>query len=172
MGSKKRRNHRAGDAAARPAPARRRFWPGLLVVALVALAILVWRGRQPQETADDGPVIRRQFAIEIDGDARPAGQGAELWVYRLDDPGGADAMPARVPDASELPPLPLVPFPTPRPLDVVRAAYEFAALHPEVMRYVPCYCGCERSGHGDNEDCFVRSRDANGNVTWDAHGMG
>jgi len=150
MGSKKRRNHRAGDAAARPAPARRRFWPGLLVVALVALAILVWRGRQPQETADDGPVAASVPTA----------------------PPSADAMPARVPDASELPPLPLVPFPTPRPLDVVRAAYEFAALHPEVMRYVPCYCGCERSGHGDNEDCFVRSRDANGNVTWDAHGMG
>ncbi len=42
-----------------------------------------------------GPVIRRQFAIEIEGEARPAGKATELWVYRLDDPRGADAMPAR-----------------------------------------------------------------------------
>lgn len=34
-----------------------------------------------------GPVIRRQFAMEIEGDARPAGQAVELWAYRLDDPG-------------------------------------------------------------------------------------
>jgi hypothetical protein len=32
------------------------------------------------------PVVRRQFAIEIDGEARPVGQAAELWAYRLEDP--------------------------------------------------------------------------------------
>ncbi len=32
------------------------------------------------------PVIRRQFAIEIEGEARPVGKMAELWAYRLDDP--------------------------------------------------------------------------------------
>ncbi|HSG01576.1 MAG TPA: PCYCGC motif-containing (lipo)protein, partial [Vicinamibacterales bacterium] len=33
-----------------------------------------------------------------------------------------------------------------RPVDVVRATYEFAARHPEVLEYVPCFCGCERGG--------------------------
>jgi hypothetical protein len=51
-------------------------------------------------------------------------------------------------------------------------AYEFAARHPEVIKYVPCYCGCERNGHGSNESCFVKSRDAQGAVAWDAHGWG
>ncbi len=34
------------------------------------------------------PVIRRQFAIEIGGVVRPiaGANGAELWIYRLDDP--------------------------------------------------------------------------------------
>jgi hypothetical protein len=34
------------------------------------------------------PVIRRQFAIEIGGVVRPVAgaNGAELWIYRLDDP--------------------------------------------------------------------------------------
>ena len=48
----------------------------------------------------------------------------------------------------------------------------FAAEHPEVLTYVPCFCGCERSGHRGNEDCFVKSRAANGDVSqWEPHGM-
>lgn len=37
------------------------------------------------------PVIRRQFAIEISGEVRPVGRGAELWIYRLEDPPPAGA---------------------------------------------------------------------------------
>ncbi len=73
---------------------------------------------------------------------------------------------------ANLPPLPFDPEPPARPMDVVRAAYKFAAEHPEVLSYVPCYCGCERSGHRGNEDCFVARRDANGDVVeWEPHGM-
>jgi len=55
---------------------------------------------------------------------------------------------------------------------VIKAAYIFAAEHPEVLTYVPCFCGCERSGHKGNEDCFVKSRAANGDVSqWEPHGM-
>ena len=69
------------------------------------------------------------------------------------------------------PPLPYDPVPA-RPPDVVRAAYMFAAEHPEVLGYVPCYCGCERSGHRGNDDCFVTRRNDKGDVTeWEPHGM-
>lgn len=74
--------------------------------------------------------------------------------------------------AVTLPPLPDPGFPPARPLDVTRRAYEFAAQHPEVLNYVPCYCGCERSGHSSNESCFISTRDAQGNVTWNTHGWG
>ena len=58
------------------------------------------------------------------------------------------------------------------PLPVIRTAYEFAARHPEVMKYVPCFCGCERSGHKDNHDCFVSARDSNQKVVaWEPHGL-
>ena len=57
-------------------------------------------------------------------------------------------------------------------MEVIRAVYEFAARHPEVLQYVPCFCGCERSGHQHNENCFVKSRSAGGTVQWDEHGMG
>lgn len=71
-----------------------------------------------------------------------------------------------------LPPLPFDPEPPARPMDVVRAAYKFAAEHPEVLSYIPCYCGCEHSGHRGNEDCFVTRRNANGDVVeWEPHGM-
>jgi hypothetical protein len=73
---------------------------------------------------------------------------------------------------ADLPPLPFIPEPPARSPEVVRAAYKFAAEHSEVLSYVPCYCGCERSGHRGNEDCFVSARDAKGDVTqWEPHGM-
>ncbi len=72
-----------------------------------------------------------------------------------------------------LPPLPTVSYAPARSMAVVKQVYEFAARHPEVLQHVPCYCGCERVGHGGNHDCFVKSRAANGRVTeWDSHGIG
>lgn len=69
-----------------------------------------------------------------------------------------------------LPPIPTSPYAA-APPDVLRAVYEFAARRPDVMRYVPCFCGCERNGHQDNEDCFVAKRDPDGRPHWDAHGL-
>lgn len=71
----------------------------------------------------------------------------------------------------ELPPLPGSAHELARPPEVVRAVYTFAARHPEVLHYVPCFCGCQRSGHKDNDDCFIQSRDAKGRPTWEPHGM-
>ena len=73
---------------------------------------------------------------------------------------------------AKLPPLPFQAYAPPRPPDVVRAAYVFAAEHPEILSYVPCFCGCERAGHKGNEDCFVARRDNAGDVVeWDPHGL-
>lgn len=75
--------------------------------------------------------------------------------------------------AGPVPPLPNVGYEPPLPMPLVRQVYEFAARHPEVLGYVPCYCGCERIGHTGNHSCFVKSRAANGRVTeWDLHGIG
>ena len=73
---------------------------------------------------------------------------------------------------ANLPPLPTQAYAPPRPPDVIRAAYLFAAEHPEILSYVPCFCGCERGGHRGNEDCFVAARDSKGDVTdWEPHGL-
>ena len=71
-----------------------------------------------------------------------------------------------------LPPLPRVSYPLPRSPEVVQAVYTFAARHPEVLHYVPCFCGCQRSGHTDNDDCFIKGRDTKGRPEWEPHGMG
>src|SRR5262245_62694806 len=71
------------------------------------------------------------------------------------------------------PPLPVMGFAPVRPMETIRATYDFAAQHPEILKYVPCYCGCGSQGHKANESCFVARRDAKGNVLeWDTHGFG
>jgi hypothetical protein len=73
---------------------------------------------------------------------------------------------------ANLPPVPFQGYAPPRPPEVIAAAYRFAAEHPEVLSYVPCFCGCQHSGHNGNHDCFVQSRAANGDVLeWDEHGV-
>jgi hypothetical protein len=100
--------------------------------------------------------------------ATPAGSAAAMPAV-VDPPESAKLGPH---PQENLPPLPFDPEPPARPMEVVRAAYKFAAEHPEVLSYVPCYCGCEHSGHRGNEDCFVTARDAKGDVTqWEPHGM-
>jgi hypothetical protein len=86
----------------------------------------------------------------------------------------AKAAPASLkPAVGPLPPLPRVGYAPARPMEVVQQVFEFAARHPEVLAYMPCYCGCEQLGHQGNHDCFVKGRAANGNITeWEAHGIG
>ena len=70
------------------------------------------------------------------------------------------------------PPIPFRGYAPPRPPEVVTAAFMFAAEHPEITSYVPCFCGCQQGGHKGNHDCFVRSRAANGDVIeWEEHGV-
>jgi len=90
------------------------------------------------------------------------------------EPPLASVIPFTPPPAAytgDLPPIPVSFYEPARPMEVVRAVYTFAARHPEVLHYVPCFCGCQNSGHKDNDDCFIQSRDATGRPTWEPHGM-
>jgi len=71
----------------------------------------------------------------------------------------------------DMPVLELGGYAPPRPMDVLKDAHIFAADHPEVASYIPCYCGCGSMGHKNNADCFVESREKDGRVhTWVPHG--
>ncbi len=54
----------------------------------------------------------------------------------------------------------------------VQAAYQFAAANPDLMKGIPCYCGCGAIGHTSNYACYVQGSDANGAITWDDHALG
>src|SRR6266851_2308759 len=38
----------------------------------------------------------------------------------------------------------------------VKGLYEFQITHGDLMRYMPCFCGCgQDAGHRSNRDCYV-----------------
>lgn len=55
---------------------------------------------------------------------------------------------------------------------VVQQSYQFAAANPDVMKGIPCYCGCGSIGHGSNYSCYVSGVDAQGKITYDNHALG
>jgi Protein of unknown function with PCYCGC motif len=54
----------------------------------------------------------------------------------------------------------------------VQQAYQFAAANPDVMKDIPCYCGCGDIGHASNYACYVSHVDDSGEITFDNHALG
>ena len=50
----------------------------------------------------------------------------------------------------------------------VKELYEFQVTHGDLMRWMPCFCGCGRTaGHRSNRDCYIRRVNADGSVVFD-----
>ena len=131
-----------------------------VVVGVVALAALAGAGCRGGETArQDAPSTQRGGAV------------APPQASAMPGPRNIPSSPVPSGYTGQLAPLPISPYAPPRPPDVIRAVYTFAARHPEVLHYVPCFCGCQRSGHSGNDDCFIKGREPNGRPVWDPHGM-
>jgi hypothetical protein len=54
----------------------------------------------------------------------------------------------------------------------VREAYRFAIANRELLRAVPCYCGCGAMGHRDNLDCYIKSVRPDGTIEFEHHAFG
>jgi hypothetical protein len=54
----------------------------------------------------------------------------------------------------------------------VQQAYQFAVANPDVMKQVPCYCGCGKMGHTSNYSCYIQGVDDKGDITYDTHALG
>ena len=54
----------------------------------------------------------------------------------------------------------------------VQQAYQFNVANPELMKQIPCYCGCGSMGHTSNYSCYVSSVDSSGKITFDDHALG
>jgi hypothetical protein len=162
MGRKSSAKGQSQPPSSTPPPQSDRAATPWLVVAVIAVLVAggavayVRSGRDQPVAAEASP-------------AAPPQQTAAAAAPSTAEPAYAKFGPHK---QDKYPPLPFSPEPAARPPDVVKATYQFAAEHPEVLSYVPCYCGCERSGHRGNDDCFVTRRAANGDVTdWEPHGM-
>ena len=51
-------------------------------------------------------------------------------------------------------------------------AYRFALANPDVLKQIPCYCGCGVVGHTSNYDCYVAEINDDGSAILDSHGFG
>ena len=54
----------------------------------------------------------------------------------------------------------------------VQQAYQFNVANSDVMKQIPCYCGCGAMGHTSNYSCYVSSVDSNGKINYDSHALG
>jgi Protein of unknown function with PCYCGC motif len=54
----------------------------------------------------------------------------------------------------------------------IQADYRFAVANPDVLRYIPCYCGCVNQGHTSNHDCYVQETRSDGTVVLDPMSFG
>jgi hypothetical protein len=54
----------------------------------------------------------------------------------------------------------------------VRESYQFAVANPEVLKQIPCYCGCGSMGHTSNYSCYVADEIADGSLNFDGHALG
>ena len=50
-----------------------------------------------------------------------------------------------------------------------QAAYAFALARPDVLQWLPCYCGCAGIPHRSNLDCYFQRREVRGTFTFEEH---
>lgn len=81
------------------------------------------------------------------------------------EPGESRALHALVPDSLRFP------EEVRQAAAEIRELYEFAARRPDVLRYMPCFCGCWRDGHRSNYDCFIDEVHPDGRVDIDEMGF-
>ena len=159
MGSKQRRKH---PRPAVVAEERARQIPWLYIVSAVVI------------TTVGGFLLVTSKSQQGPNETEPTGSVADANIATSSAPGASPATPQTFDDLDSLP-LPPLPYmnQTAGPPELMRQAYIFAARNPDILDYVPCYCGCgQTDGHVGNTDCFVESRAPNGQVLeWAPHGM-
>jgi Protein of unknown function with PCYCGC motif len=161
------KNHTSGPVV----PAQSKSGPNPLMLAIVAAAVIgiavfaFWRGGDSSPAASSTASTTPGAA-----NAPKQAKGDEPTPEIIAATAAQAALGPHV--QADLPPIPFRGYAPPRPVEVVTAAFKFAAEHPEVASYIPCFCGCQNGGHKGNTDCFVRSRAQNGDVIeWEEHGL-
>ena len=134
---------RSRDLAGAVAPDGRRQPLAVLGTALLALALLIGSTLTSCSAAHDpaSGVAASMQAMDPGADQPPA-DAAQAWAARPDFVSVSQ-------DTKE--------------------AYEFALYHPDVLRWMPCYCGCEAMKHRSNLDCYLRPKVGGAATTFEQH---
>lgn len=148
--------------------------PWILILGLVGVIILVGVGFYPRFVSDPINFDTDESSLES---STEDSHGHSDNAAALNEDKKVPAVPTvnvvKPPSDAVLPPLPFIPNGMPRTTEVINEVYEFAARNPDILEFVPCFCGCESAGHQANAHCFVESRNSDGTVrTWENHGMG
>jgi hypothetical protein len=54
----------------------------------------------------------------------------------------------------------------------VREAYQFAVVNSDVLRQIPCYCGCGAMGHRSNAACYLADGAPGTPLRFEEHALG
>jgi hypothetical protein len=54
----------------------------------------------------------------------------------------------------------------------VQEAYRFAVANEDLLKWMPCFCGCGDFGHTSNFDCYVQEVRGDGSVLLDSMSFG
>lgn len=88
------------------------------------------------------------------------------WRARLEADAGNPPWPQWSPN---WPPLPEPTRLHVRSVPNVIGPYAFAATHQDILKAIPCYCGCVREGHQSVLQCYLSGSRADGTPIWTDH---
>jgi len=58
-----------------------------------------------------------------------------------------------------------------RSAQTVQTAYQYALANADLLKQIPCYCGCGSAGHHSNYACYVAD-DSGDSIEYDMHATG
>ena len=114
-----------------------------------------------------GPSIkRRAFIYGAAATAAAAIVGWQIWPRRT----GTTAEPVTT-DAigDQVQRLPKGQLPEFAGTGDTQRLYRYAVEHGDEVQYIPCFCGCYRFGHKSNRDCYIKSFNPDGTLTFTSH---
>lgn len=54
----------------------------------------------------------------------------------------------------------------------VLQAYQFAVENQDIVKRIPCYCGCGAMGHTSSYSCYISNVSPDLKITYDTHALG
>lgn len=133
--------------------------PRRLVGPMIAFALLAASGVSGCEALAEDPSVAAIAPTAQPAERAPSGTGVDVAPGTMTMPTPAEvsaAWAARPDYVTALPP-------------DWQGAYAFALARPDVLQWLPCYCGCGGMGHGSNLDCFFKVREQAGTFMYEEH---